>query len=151
MEIKTTISLDTELGGLMTGEERYPVYSSNNNVDKILSEFKGLLLFGGCLDKARIVQKYYPDTVLVAGAIRVISNDYQSMYGYDFHPPLEMHVWLERNSVSVIDFALPGVILRGLQEGDEIGPFLVGREPIIIIDNCPDWVIYKKVCNVILK
>jgi len=58
MEIKTTLSLDIELGGLMTGEERYPVYSYNNNIDKILSKFKGLSLFGACLDKAKLVQKY---------------------------------------------------------------------------------------------
>lgn len=62
-----------------------------------------------------------------------------------------MHVWLERSNSQIIDYAMPGVILRGLQERDEVGPFLVGREPVIIIDECPDWIIYRKICNVVLK
>jgi len=147
MKFSTVISLIPDLHITMSGKENYPVTGDMISVDQIreiISKFKGLPLYAGCFEKAKIAQEFIPGADIIVGAMRILSKDRLSMYGYDFKPPLESHSWLMVQN-KIIDFALPGTILRGLKERDEIGPFLIGREPIIIIGTVPDWVFYKPV------
>lgn len=134
---------DADFSVLMTGEERYPTIGFDLyaiTVDLILAEFAGLPLYAGCYEKAMIAAKYFSGTV-VFGAMRVLSDDYMSAYGFDYNPPTELHAWIRLHNM-IIDFSLPGVILRGMKLSDEQGPFLKGREPAILMGPPPDWLLY---------
>ena len=149
-----TLLNDAEFDVLMTGEEDYPCLVTPNStgwgrivgLSKIIQEqFKGIPMYAGCLEKAKIVQGYIGGTILT-GAMRVASegplNFSLSFYGFDFNPPLECHCWNYQYN-RVIDFSLPGVILRGSKSEDEYGPFLVGRKPVIHVGCNVDWLLYR--------
>ena len=148
------VIVDLEQGGPMSGEESYPVignlffdedFIQFYLVQKMMKRFKGLPLMGGCLEKARLAQEQFASTIIIAGKIRIASEDNTSFYGHDFNPPFEMHAWLIHNNNPnlIIDLALPGVILRGMKEKDEHGPFLTGREPVILAGKPPEWIVYE--------
>ena len=148
--MQTILTADFEQGGKMTGEEWYPmiggmfdIVEGNFLVKEIIKKFKGLPLMGGCIEKNRIVNKYAYYTIQVVGAVEIISADGMSTYGHEFNPPFEQHSWLVDEEHRIIDFALPGLILRGMKEKDDIGPFLVGRDPVILAGLCPDWIKYR--------
>jgi len=60
---------------------------------------------------------------------------------------MEFHAWLTLRHIPkvIIDFSLPGLIIRGLKTGDANGPFLVNREPSILASEPPPWAIYQPV------
>ena len=153
------ISADFEQGGPMTGDEWYPVVGDifdlefvNLIVSDFMRKFKGLPLMGACNRKAQIVHAFIAPTAIIAGGIKVWNKDYSATYEHTFNPPFEQHWWLQynQNSKLIIDFALPGVILRGLKERDEIGPYLEGRKPVILAGEAPDWIEYFPYAKVIL-
>ncbi len=131
---------------LMTGDERYPIIGDLLSVEKadmICSMFKGLFLTGSCVEKNSIASHVIGGAkVLVVGAMRVLSADGRSAYGFDWNPPTELHAWIQEGD-SVIDLSLPGVIIRGMMTSDEEGPFLVGLTPAILAGPVPDWLIYE--------
>ena len=140
----TTIADDRNI--LLTGQERYPI------VGKLVfpaaayrvweEEFKGLNQYWDCLPKAQKVQKAFGG-IIILGSLFVMSGDYQSRYGYEFNPPYEFHAWVEIES-GLLDFALPGVIEKGLTTRDEVGPFIVGRSPMILAGKPPRWLQYRR-------
>ena len=91
-----------------------------------------LLRFAGCMEKAVATylhcgfkEKGY---LAVAGDMRVFDGD--TAYGFDFNPPHEFHVWLERRSHAnrtVVDVSLPGVIERAHERGylTHVQPFAI--------------------------
>ena len=155
-----TVMMDAEFDVCMDGTERYPIIGSTvehrNTILLLFGEdyikklyqaqsmLKGLPLYANCLEKAMLARKLLGGT-LVAGAMRVLSEDMKSAYGFDFRLPYECHVWLEYIGGCIVDLALPGVILRGMKSKDEQGPFIVGREPSILAGYPPEWLIYKPV------
>lgn len=154
--MSSDVFIDWDPSNLMTGREKYPLLPGacilQEVVEEISSKFEGLALTSDCLEKNEIVQrelrsKLHFQTIQCLGAIRVISGDGLSLFGFDFNPPIEFHAWLAlRNTPKVIiDFSLPGLIIRGLGGGDANGPFLVNREPSILASEPPPWVIYQPV------
>ena len=47
---------------------------------------------------------------------------------------------------NIIDLALPFVIEKGLNTKDEIGFFLMDREPFILAGKPPSWIKYEPRC-----
>lgn len=134
----------------MTGSERYPLIGKDNvsnmamvQLGIVQSKFKGLSLYGSCVEKNWIARKFLPGFAMVMGDVRVVSITGTSAYGHDFNPPMELHAWLVNLEGIVADFALPGLILSGMNTRDEQGPFVEGREPSILIGQPPPWVMYK--------
>jgi hypothetical protein len=68
----------------------------------------------------------------------------KSNYGYMFKPPFEFHAWLQTPQ-GIIDVALPGAIEKGLTTFDDVGPYLIGREPFILAGPPLDWMEYMPV------
>jgi hypothetical protein len=137
---------------IMTGEESYPIiggWSAQGMVERSFKLFAdgGLFLEASCWEKACMVKKEFflgtKDMKIVGGRIRVLSADLKSAFGYDWNPPTEVHIWLEWGK-DLIDLALPGVIIRGMNTYDNIGPILTGRNPVVLVGTCPDWIIYEK-------
>lgn len=143
--ISTKIGIADKFDIFMTGNEIYPVYGNYEHKDKlpiIIKKFAGLKMYWDCLEKAKITAGIIGG-VVVLGSTYVVSNDYKSEYGYEFQPPLEFHAWVERDG-HVIDLALPGVIKMGLEMCDEIGPYIIGRTPVIFASSkLPDYIKYK--------
>lgn len=134
----------------MTGSERYPLIGKDDvsnmamlQLGVVQSRFKGLSLYGSCVEKNWIARRFLPGFVMVMGKVRVLSATGTGAYGHDFNPPLELHAWLVNVEGAVADFALPGLILSGMNARDEQGPFIEGREPAILIGTPPPWVWYK--------
>jgi hypothetical protein len=159
MNIKNITDISTEIlapdfpKGIMTGKEVYPIiggWSVQTMVERSIKMFSEncLYLMASCHEKAIIVKKEFfagsKNIKMVGGKIRVLSDDYKSAFGFDWNPPWEVHIWLEWGK-DIIDLALPGVILRGMNTYDEYGPILTGREPVILVGTCPDWILYEKV------
>jgi len=139
-----TIVHDAEFDVLMNGDEQYPLIGNKSRVaivNSMIAECKGLPLYAGCLEKAIIAQKYLGGTIFI-GAMKAISEDGTSTYGFDFNPPTELHAWVEVQGLTV-DLSLPGVIMRGLKLRDEIGPFLEGRTPSVLFGIPPEWLLYS--------
>ena len=147
------IALDANFEVVLKGDERYSVLGDFFNFDEGLSmriqkKFGGLPKYAACVEKNKIAQQMIPyPSVLVAGSLLVWSEDFQSSYGFEFHPPFEAHAWLivHKEVDYLIDFALPGVIERGIKMVDEIGPILSGRQPTICaVKGGIEWLQYKK-------
>ena len=139
-----TVVYDAEFDIRMKGDEKYPLIGNQSEisvVNSMIAECKGLPLYAGCLEKAIIAQRYFGGTIFV-GAMKVVSADGNSTYGFDFNPPTELHAWVSIEK-GIIDLSLPGVIMRGMKLRDEIGPFLVGRDPSILFGIPPEWLIYS--------
>lgn len=140
-------TLIEDVDKIMTGKERYPIVGdlvTEEEAVKVLTELKGLNLHWQCLPKVEITKGILGIGVIAIGEIRVMSGDFLSTYGHNFNPPYEFHAWLEVGD-GIVDFALPGLIEKGLNSSDEIGPYLIGRKPIILAGNKPDWIYYKKI------
>jgi hypothetical protein len=131
---------------LLTGQESYPIEGSlafSEDVYRVWkNEFKGLNRYWDCLPKAQKVQRFFGG-VVVLGRLFVTSANYTSQYGYEFNPPYEFHAWV-RFASGILDFALPGVIEKGLNTVDDIGPFLIGREPFILVGKPLNWLHYRQ-------
>lgn len=145
---------DVDLENRMTGEEQYPIYAQKTDLGgmliaqelqrtQIFRSFKGYLTFGDCYSKAKmvynVVNRIFPNKFSITkGAMRIFCKETQSLYGFNWDPPLEYHTWLQlkdcdSNTPYIIDMALPGVILRGSSSGDEYGKFIVGMPPFAYI------------------
>jgi hypothetical protein len=134
-------------GGPMDGTERYRVHGHLINAavaGELMERCRGLLLRWDCIEKAKIVQEYMRGGLVVMGSCFVASCDGLSEYGHEFNPPLELHAWWQArwDSRARIDIGLPGLITTGLQTSDEVGPFLVDREPMILAGIAPAWAQY---------
>ena len=150
MEILSTnfTTIIEDVDKIMTGEERYPIFGgfvAETEANAILSMFVGLNLYWQCLPKAEITKGFLGIGEVVIGEIKVFSGDGLSTYGHNFNPPYEFHAWVEITPDVIIDFALPGLIEKGLNSSDEIGPYIINRDPIILAGMAPDWIHYKKV------
>ena len=147
---KITTLFDEDAQELMT-DKMYPLYSHKskpiiaeiqaNKLTKIFVEQK-LNRFYACIEKAKIVANYFSIDVIHLGSLMVESTEDGVSYGYLYNPPLELHAWVEIVD-NIIDFALAGTIEKGLMTKDNIGPFLINREPIILAGIAPPWLHYK--------
>ncbi|MFA5355736.1 MAG: hypothetical protein WC302_03360 [Candidatus Paceibacterota bacterium] len=162
MKIKTNFLLHYD-GVTMTGNESYPIIGdilpdgkqARLLVCKVIFPLFAngkFLLTGSCLDKAMVAIDFIPKKLnpkIVGGKLTLVSGDKKSSYGFGWNPPLEFHAWIECDK-GIIDFSLPGVILKGSTMSDDQGPFLIGREPVILAGEPEDWMIYEKVCNIVV-
>jgi hypothetical protein len=151
-------TLMDDAGKLMTGDESYPVIGtggeengpliSAETIRAIISEMKGLNQHWDCLPKAQKAVNILGFGWIVAGSLLVTSGDYESQYGYYFNPPYEFHAWVVLDDPRkypkprLMDMALAGVIDKGLNTSDEVGPCLLDREPSILVGYPPDWCQY---------
>jgi len=136
-----------DLESVMTGEEIFPIIGNlvtEEQASEVIKQFRGLNPYWNCLEKTRIADKYFYGIPTI-GSLHILNVDFKSAYGYEFNPPFEFHTWLTilGTPIGIIDIALPGAIQKGLTTYDEIGPALVGREPIILAGEIPDWLIYQ--------
>lgn len=128
----------------MTGSEWWPLIGNavtESVAIDCIAKFKGLKRHWNCIDKAKIVSAALPDSHVALGSLMVFSRDMQSSYGYYFNPPFEFHAWV-RWQHYLIDFALPGVIEKGLTVCDHLGPVLTKRNPILLAGHPPNWIKY---------
>ncbi len=148
MEISTEFTTIVEdMDKIMTGEEKYTIVGdlvTEEEAVKVLGAFKGLNLYWECLPKAEMARIILGRGKVTIGEIRVMSEDFLSAYGHNYNPPYEFHAWLDVGE-GIVDFALPGLILKGLNSSDEVGPYITGREPIILAGIRPEWMYYKKI------
>lgn len=141
----TKMSSITCADSLLEGVESYPIHGqamSHIEYNFIVRRLAGLRRHWDCLDKAIITAKVLRRGKVVLGSLMLTSSDNSSQYGYYFNPPLEFHAWAQYG-YNVIDVALPGTIEKGMVERDEVGPFLVGRSPIVLAGIPPEWAEYK--------
>lgn len=154
---KITTVFDEDSQQIMTNES-YPLYSYGSNpiinkddADALLQLFVKLKLnrFYDCIEKAKRVAKYFNIRSIHLGSLMIDSDESGVSYGYLYNPPLELHAWVQiynniiNNYYNIIDFALPGTIEKGLITKDEVGPFLVNREPVILAGTPANWMHYK--------
>lgn len=126
-------------------------FLSSKDLLVILKKCVGLNLYWNCLEKAKIVKEYMGFGAVVLGECLVISKNGESAYGHYYLPPYEFHAWWqgrfsgeESNPTNniIVDVALSGLIAKGLNTKDEIGPALVGREPIVLAGQPEQWMKY---------
>jgi hypothetical protein len=145
----------------LTGNEVYPVIGKpiegirdlipDEKISTLLREMAGLTKHWDCLPKAKKCVEGLGFGVVVVGSLLVVSGDLKSEYGYLFNPPYEFHAWVvlsrpvKGKPHQIMDLGLPGVIDKGLNTSDEVGPFLVDREPSILIGAPPEWCKYVPV------
>jgi len=134
---------------IMTGKERYPILGwgiPKKEIESLLEQCKGLKLNWDCEKKAMLVWKHINRGVLVFGEMKVWDAEHTATYGFEYHPPFEFHAWIEERSPKghrlVHDLSLPGVVLKGLDTCDEIGPILKGRTPMALAGRIPKWAEY---------
>ena len=150
------VLLDVDLDNRMTGDEIYPILADRSDGvamvigtelarTHIFRSFKGYLTFGDCLSKNKmtfnIVERLFPGKFeLAKGSMRIFCKKTQCLYGFNWNPPLEYHVWIQKkeNHAYIIDMALPGVILRGSESGDDKGFFIEGMKPFAYIGHTGD-------------
>ena len=143
---KTTIMTGlTANQPILSGKEKYKVignYLSLDKVERIMGLLKGKYQHWDCLPKAEIVAKELGGNVVI-GSTYVINKEGTGSYGYEYRPPYEFHAWvvIQKPGV-VIDFALPGVIEKGLTVKDEICYILEDIEPVILAGIPPKWLRY---------
>jgi hypothetical protein len=138
---------------VMTGDERYPVIGSllkRSKFEEICkSQFKGLYTYADCVDKNHRGREALTEipTALVIGAVRVWDKYGRGCYGFDYNPPQEIHAWLVPIEFprAIIDFSLPGLILRALKFEDHEGPIVGGRTPAYLAGPPPKWLQYQAV------
>ena len=135
---------------ILSGTERYPIIGDlieQDLADKILTEFVGLKRYWDCLEKAQITKRmtdhlFNIPSVIILGALDIHSVEPNCSYGFDFNLPYEFHAWVLTDK-GIIDTALPGVIEKGLNTSDHVGPSLIGRKPYIIAtDKKISWIVY---------
>ena len=139
------ITLHNDFDALMTGEETYPIIGdqvSEEIANQIIQKFSGLPLYAGCLEKAQIVSRALGGATVI-GALTLYNKRRDAAYKYLFNPPYEFHAWTEKPGSVIIDFGLPGTVLRGLALKDEQGAFLEGRDPVILAGRPEIWMVYK--------
>jgi hypothetical protein len=142
----TTFEKDLETR--MTGDEEFPILGSavpKEVVQVILQGYKGLLVYWDCIKKAQIAAKILGRGEVWMGAAMVASADFQSSYGHYWNPPFEFHAWVELGDGLIFDGALPGLIQKGTETSDHIGPALVGRKPSVLAGYPLDWMRYHKI------
>lgn len=143
---KMTSIFDEDAQALMTGE-MYPLYSSTiltkATVTKLLQIFyeQKLNRYYACIQKAKIVANHFRISHIHLGSLMLDSAEEGVSYGYHYNPPLELHAWVQVYT-SILDFALPGTIEKGLNTKDDVGPFLIGREPVILAGEPAPWMHY---------
>ena len=133
----------------ITGEEDFPIVGgaiSRVQALAIYRECIGLKYSWDCDHKARAAKKVLGYGTVMFGACMVLTKDLTnpSTYGHYFNPPYEFHAWLQHGHI-IIDVAMPMLIEKGLVTCDEIGPALVGNEPVIIAGPVPQWARYVPV------
>lgn len=144
---KTTV-LDDQ-GQVLSGSEEYPIIGnllSKSEVKRIWAMLKGKSRFWNCIEKAMIVKKAAGENaVVVIGSLMVRSINNESEYGYYYNPPYEFHAWvcLINHPECVLDLSLPGVIEKGLNTFDHVGPSLVNRQPVILAGKPLSWMRYE--------
>lgn len=139
-------SLLTDLDKVMSGCERYPVVglvTGHNYGKELIKKFKGLNTYWNCLEKAVITAKHFGFDEIAIGSLLIFNLDYTATYGYAYNPPLEFHAWVP-DGKSIIDFALPGAIEKGLMLRDSVGVFLKGRMPVILAGVPDRWLRYQE-------
>lgn len=141
----------------MTGLEEYGIVGqclTTAELTLLIRECEGLHMTADCVKKAEIVigmRKELPSLhrigpmVLCVGAVRIYAIDMRSAYGHDFNPPYECHAWARSiaDPRILVDLALPGLIIRGSRLEDEQGPFLYGREPVVLAGLPAKWMSYQ--------
>lgn len=111
---------------------------------EIMRNMKGLRRRWSCLEKAILVRRFIGSGVVAIGSMLVWNNERNGTYGYFYNPPLEFHAWLELDHTPfIVDFALPGVIEKGLETKDEYGAILKNIRPVILCGPAPEWLDYK--------
>ncbi len=150
VRLKTT-AFKTILGdnSILTGEEAYPLIEpaalGQEAADALIAQMAGLRVNWDCIEKAKIVRKFlHNKPVVMAGGMLVVNKEKNGSYGYYYNPPFEFHAWAQDGRI-IYDFALPGVILSGLDTKDEYGPILQDMEPRILAGEVPRWIIYKAI------
>ena len=163
--ITKTMVINTEKEELLSGKELFPMKTNQGELllsrfdyEKIMGSMAGLKRRWDCLMKAQKVKEYFGSGYIVVGGCLIWSKDMKSQFGYWFNPPLELHAWWQpyitpnqKIKPSIIDFALPGIIEKGMNTSDELGPFITGRDPFVLAGTAPDWVIYKGITEVVFK
>jgi len=162
MNPKATTGFTTFVGddARLTGEERYPLTGhmwqlvGRRSLDEVQKLLSGLRTYWDCIEKNKLAKKMLRDAFVglpltqVVGSLMVVSGDSKSAYGYYFNPPYEFHSWLRIGDnpyyKGIVDFALPGVIEKGLNSSDAVGPYLINRTPVILIGAPPTWMQYKE-------
>lgn len=149
--MKTTLWADWSPDVTMTGHEKYEVVGdlvSRKMSDSIIERFAGKKMYADCIEKNVIAAKMLPfPTIMMLGSLYVFDpNGGNGSYGFEFNPPFELHAWLKpvaRAGVAVLDFALPGVILRALKAEDEEGHIVSGIEPFVMAGQPPSYLMYR--------
>ena len=132
-------------GKIMTGYESYPIIGDQMSAygsKPIIKQFKGLNLYWNCLEKALIVANFIPGSIVVIGSLMICEWTEMSVYGHKYKPPYEFHAWV-RWKENIIDFGLPGVILKGSTTEDIFGPLLKNTVPVILAGEPPSKFIYR--------
>ena len=144
-----TTAFDKDAQDLMTGE-MYPIYSNDNNPILTEMQAKDLLAifhlnkfnrYYDCIRKAKLTAKFFQVAAIHLGSLMLESTEKGVQYGYEYHPPLELHAWVRIDN-NILDLGLPGTIEKGLSTKDDIGYFLSNREPVILAGKPASWMKY---------
>lgn len=148
-----TIGLPIMMGHdvFLTGDESWPIMGNlitkkwANMMIKRFAKYQ-FKRHWNCFEKAYCVMEELGQTAKVAvGDLTIFSHQFESTYGFIYNPPFEFHAWVEYKG-GIIDIALPGAIEIGQKACDENGPFIVGRNAIILAtDQVPKWLKYNAV------
>lgn len=148
-QTKITTAFDSDSQCFVSGDV-YHIFSNDEKpiiskvvAKKLMVTFATLKLnrYYDCIRKALIVAKELNQDSIRLGSLMVQSTEKGVAYGYAYNPPIELHAWVQINK-NIIDLALPGTIEKGLKTRDDIGFFLIGREPIILAGLPPVWAKY---------
>jgi len=129
---------------LLTGHEKFKIHGDAINekqLKAIISACKGLKYHWNCRKKALQVKNIIGGVVIL-GETMILSGDLKSAYGHYFNPPYEFHAWVQLPKGVIVDVALPGLIETGLNFSDDQGPFIVGREPVVLAGRPESWMKY---------
>jgi hypothetical protein len=146
-------TIDKDRDATLTGEEQYPIIGSavpEEIVRIILTHYKGLNRYWDCIKKAQIASEILGRGEVWLGAAMVASSDWLSSYGHYWNPPFELHAWVELGNGLIFDAALPGLIQKGMETCDHVGPALTGREPVILAGFPTRWMYYNKVVEEVI-
>lgn len=144
-----TTRFDPQAQDIVPNKE-YPIFSNDEGIliskdiaNTLINAFHTLKLnrYYDCLEKAKIAALYLRAPEIHLGSLMIDSTEPNVAFGYKYNPPLEFHAWLEKDG-NIIDLAVPGSIEFGSKLKDDIGPFLKGREPIIVAGKPPEWLTY---------
>lgn len=148
---------DLNRSALMTGEEKYGIFGAAIDpkmAGDIIAKYKGLQLYGQCLEKAIIAIRHLREVnfdgefIVAMGSMKITWMDNTgdvTQYGNDYNPPYEFHAWVVPNQKRelIIDLALPGMILRGQKFRDWKGFYLKGLIPGILAGSVPEFIEYS--------